>query len=301
MRDSFIGNCKTVMFANLSPCLSCSENTLNTLRYADRVKELRKNNNKKYRDDSYNEMMVLPRKNNVIKYNVTLKKSNTINHNKKKNNYSYKRKEVLKMNDIINERKKRRNLSLSKCKKVVQKYNYLDNYYDNEYESEKKNIKNSSKNSTSKSLNILSLSKIPTLNNEKNEKLNNINNSEINNYISKYSNIEINSEIDKEKYSDEYFKLIDLLLENEGKLKEYHEIHINEINDSLQKEKTLNEIDDDPNFNIKVYINTMRELLNNEIESIQKMKSKLDNFEKLLKDEEILSKKLNIEEDDNSI
>ena len=45
----------------------------------------------------------------------------------------------------------------------------------------------------------------------------------------------------------------------------------------------------------------MRELLNNEIESIQKMKSKLDNFEKLLKDEEILSKKLNIEEDDNSI
>ena len=289
------------MFANLSPCLSCSENTLNTLRYADRVKELRKNNNKKYRDDNYNEMMVLPRKNNVIKYNVTLKKSNTINHNKKKNNYSYKRKEVLKMNDIINERKKRGNLSLSKCKKVVKKYNYLDNYYDNEYESEKKNIKNSSKNSTSKSLNILSLSKIPTLNNEKNEKLNNINNSENNNYISKYSNIEINSEIDKEKYSDEYFKLIDLLLENEGKLKEYHETHINEINDSLQKEKTLKEIDDDPSFNIKVYISTMRELLNNEIESIQKMKSKLDNFEKLLKDEEILSKKLNIEEDDNSI
>ena len=284
------------MFANLSPCLSCSENTLNTLRYADRVKELRKNNNKKYRDDNYNEMMILPRKNNVIKYNVTLKKCNTINHNKIKNNGNTKRKEVLKMNDVINERKKKGKFSLSKDKKIVKKNN-INAYSDNEYESEIKNNKNFSKNSTSKSLNIFSLSKIPTLNNEKNDIFNNISNCENNNYISKYSNIEIKSEKDKEKYSDEYSKLIDLLLENEGKLKKYHEIHINEINDTLKKEKKLNEIDDDPNFNIKVYINNMRQLLNNEIESIQKMKSKLDNFENLLKDEEILSNKLNIDDD----
>ena len=42
LRDSFVGNCLTMMIANISPCLSCSEHTLNTLRYADRVKELRK-------------------------------------------------------------------------------------------------------------------------------------------------------------------------------------------------------------------------------------------------------------------
>ncbi|XP_064620210.1 uncharacterized protein LOC135483337 [Lineus longissimus] len=42
LKDSFIGNCRTCMIANISPCLSASENTLNTLRYADRVKELRK-------------------------------------------------------------------------------------------------------------------------------------------------------------------------------------------------------------------------------------------------------------------
>lgn len=41
LRDSFTGNCKTLMIANISPCNSCSEHTLNTLRYADRVKELR--------------------------------------------------------------------------------------------------------------------------------------------------------------------------------------------------------------------------------------------------------------------
>ena len=47
LRDSFIGNCKTLMIANISPCLSSTEHTLNTLRYADRVKELRKENNGK--------------------------------------------------------------------------------------------------------------------------------------------------------------------------------------------------------------------------------------------------------------
>lgn len=42
LRDSFVGNCKTVMIGNISPSLSCCEHTLNTLRYADRVKELKK-------------------------------------------------------------------------------------------------------------------------------------------------------------------------------------------------------------------------------------------------------------------
>jgi len=43
LRDSFVGgNARTVMVANISPTSACVEHTLNTLRYADRVKELRK-------------------------------------------------------------------------------------------------------------------------------------------------------------------------------------------------------------------------------------------------------------------
>ena len=41
LRDSFVGNCRTVMIGNVSPASVSCEHTLNTLRYADRVKGLR--------------------------------------------------------------------------------------------------------------------------------------------------------------------------------------------------------------------------------------------------------------------
>jgi len=42
LKDSFIGNAYTLMIANVSPSSGSSENSLNTLRYADRFKELKK-------------------------------------------------------------------------------------------------------------------------------------------------------------------------------------------------------------------------------------------------------------------
>ncbi|KAF9952325.1 Kinesin-like protein kif24 [Mortierella alpina] len=41
LKDSFVGNSRTCMIATISPNNSNSEHTLNTLRYADRVKELK--------------------------------------------------------------------------------------------------------------------------------------------------------------------------------------------------------------------------------------------------------------------
>ncbi|XP_029998811.1 uncharacterized protein LOC115425405 isoform X2 [Sphaeramia orbicularis] len=41
LKDSFVGDSMTCMIANISPCNSATEHTLNTLRYADRVKELK--------------------------------------------------------------------------------------------------------------------------------------------------------------------------------------------------------------------------------------------------------------------
>lgn len=42
LRDCFTGNSRTVMIGNVSPASGSCEHTLNTLRYADRVKELKK-------------------------------------------------------------------------------------------------------------------------------------------------------------------------------------------------------------------------------------------------------------------
>ena len=54
LRDSFVGNCRTVMIGAISPASGHCEHTLNTLRYADRVKEMKK------RGCSATEMMIGP-------------------------------------------------------------------------------------------------------------------------------------------------------------------------------------------------------------------------------------------------
>ena len=41
LRDSFIGNCKTLMISTISPGYKTSEHTVNTLRYANRLKEIK--------------------------------------------------------------------------------------------------------------------------------------------------------------------------------------------------------------------------------------------------------------------
>ena len=65
LKDSFIGNCKTVMIANVAPTNSCCELSLNTLRYADRVKELSSSSKKDAKPLSVQEQLsnklMLPR------------------------------------------------------------------------------------------------------------------------------------------------------------------------------------------------------------------------------------------------
>lgn len=80
LRDSFVGNCKTLMIANISPCLSSTEHTLNTLRYADRVKELKKdcNGNSCYegnhgdQQENMNRAMMMPRQHSMFLFILCL-------------------------------------------------------------------------------------------------------------------------------------------------------------------------------------------------------------------------------------
>lgn len=65
LKDSFTGNCKTVMIGNISPASSACEHTLNTLRYADRVKELKRPTNENSvplsQEDLLAQQLMLPR------------------------------------------------------------------------------------------------------------------------------------------------------------------------------------------------------------------------------------------------
>ena len=64
-----MGNSKTTMIANVSPALTCCEPTLNTLRYADRVKEMKKDPALKAKlsggDDPNKELMLSRQSKNV--------------------------------------------------------------------------------------------------------------------------------------------------------------------------------------------------------------------------------------------
>jgi hypothetical protein len=57
LKDSFIGNCRTVMIANVSPGTSSCEHTMNTLRYANRVKQLKGVDKNKPQNANYNAYM----------------------------------------------------------------------------------------------------------------------------------------------------------------------------------------------------------------------------------------------------
>jgi len=70
LKDSFTGNSKTTMIANVSPAGGCCEHSLNTLRYADRVKELKKDlakNSGNQPSAKERELMLARQGNNVTK------------------------------------------------------------------------------------------------------------------------------------------------------------------------------------------------------------------------------------------
>ena len=272
LRDSFIGNCITLMIANISPCLSCSENTLNTLRYADRVKELRKdakdkNLKRESKEEQLADLLMMPRQHNkTVKYNVTIKKNNP-----NKPASIPKKGEVYHIDDIVNKDKK-----------------YTNNLKVNKDFNDKV-MKTKSSSSLSQGKNKYGFT-------SKTQK--NYMNPE--HYISKYEDIQILSEEDLQKYTNEHEKLINNILNEEDNLKKEHKEHIDEMVETIKEEVNgLNNVDK-LGSDIKVYAETLNSILINQMYKIQKLQKKLFNFQNMLKDEEVLFSKFNNDENINN-
>ena len=267
LRDSFIGNCLTLMIANISPCLSCSEHTLNTLRYADRVKELRKPKherdltpNKKDPNDVLADLLMMPRQHNkALKYTVEIKKNGNVSaSNFTNHNYNYNH---LKNNqkDYYNEG----NINIQKHANDIMK---IDDLIKNENIPLKKDLKNSNNgnsgnNSSSRKNNLKNRPFTSNQNNRNNYISNNnyqnkycnyqrkpINkdnsfeekqNKELNadEYISIYKDVKITSDEEYQQLSNLHEDLINNILTEEESFISKHKSHIDDMVDSLKKVK----------------------------------------------------------------
>ena len=297
LRDSFIGNCLTLMIANISPCLSCSEHTLNTLRYADRVKELRKQryekegennknrnniinnlikNRKKRESDLLEELLMRPR--NVgpnLKYDVELK--NSIN-NQGNNFLMIHGYNFMKLKNKNNNIKLEQDINIQRPDKNVLK---IEEVIKNQKSHQKFNFRKS------KGSNI-----------NKNNSINKNNEMDANNYISKYKNYQIKNDEEYQKVSNIHEDLINVILKEEDNFITEHKNHIDSMVKTIKDEMSgIHEVEK-PGSNIEEYTDNLDKLLSKEIESIMNLKNRLNKFRILLKDESALA---NLFEDEEII
>ena len=108
---------------------------------------------------------------------------------------------------------------------------------------------------------------------------------------SQYKDIQIRSEDDLQKLSQEHEKLINTILTEEEEFINEHRTHIDDIVESVKQEMMLiNEVDK-PGSDIDSYVTSLDKILKEKADKIEKTRAKLLKFQNLLKEEEYLSQK----------
>ena len=211
LRDSFIGNCKTLMISTISPGYKTSEHTLNTLRYAYRLKEIKtmgnaaknfklNNNNKNISKNNNNDFQNDPNQfisnllNNNNNYNINNNiKNNEINVNNVNNNDNNKISSESKNNNKIendffmDKKPRKRRKSYSSSNSPMKDVNKRDNSNDSNFRKKKKvkftydnnnnNKKMKSKKTTTNNINTIS--GLLNIGSKKESKNNNLQNNNI--------------------------------------------------------------------------------------------------------------------------
>jgi len=281
LRDSFIGNCLTLMIANISPCLSCSEHTLNTLRYADRVKELRKPRHEKENENIksgnhelskkekerklLDDLLMMPKNNSHnIKYNVEIKNGDSEKINNLIINHNYNFMKIKNKNNLIEQNKdiQKPDLNILKIDDVIKNEKLPSKY------AFKKNNRNSSKQMNKYSENNLLINSDVDIGN-------NINNKNMN-YSPKEDSkssfvYRLKTDLDKSKTPHNNFDNSDKIIN---------------INEYKSKYKGM-EIKSDEDYNklSQIHEELIDEILKGEDEFIDAHKSHIDNMVEYIKKE----------------
>ena len=324
LRDSFIGSCKTLMIANISPALGCSEHTLNTLRYASRVKELRAkpeikigqgnvnlNFNKNEKDNKLDlaTIMMMPRQHeNSVKYDVDG------NNNIKNSNNNTNKNKIIK-----NETKEKNNININNNIDMINPFFTMPSFSFNNFPSiiPNNNINNANNNIITQSSNKLAVNKIKENNTQNKNKemieykeisstknLNNDFNYNINNNNKPQEKIILseNKENIQNNFNNNNFEQNEKIINNTGNMGFAFLNDYTSFNEK-QKEKEKEKEKENNNELIELkekYEKTVNEILIQEKTCLENHKAHIDNMVLTMKNEmnliNILEQKSNVDE-----
>ena len=324
LRDSFIGSCKTLMIANISPALGCSEHTLNTLRYASRVKELRAkpeikigqgnvnlNFNKNEKDNKLDlaTIMMMPRQHeNSVKYDVDG------NNNIKNSNNNTNKNKIIK-----NETKEKNNININNNIDMINPFFTMPSFSFNNFPSiiPNNNINNANNNIITQSSNKLAVNKIKENNTQNKNKemieykeisstknLNNDFNYNIsnNNKLQEEIILSENKENIQNNFNNNNFEQNEKIINNTGNMGFAFLNDYTSFNEK-QKEKEKEKEKENNNELIELkekYEKTVNEILIQEKTCLENHKAHIDNMVLTMKNEmnliNILEQKSNVDE-----